>query len=65
MKYLLDTNPCIAYLRGKNPVVLQHFARHSPADIGLCSVVVGELRFGAEGSTNPAGEHLKLDAFVA
>lgn len=65
MKYLLDTNVCIAYLRGKNPLVRQRFALHPAADITLCSVVVGELRHGAEKGANPAAEHAKVDAFAA
>ena len=35
------------------------------ADIALSSVVVYELRHGAERSSDPAKEHGKLDAFLA
>src|SRR5262245_30745237 len=65
MKYLLDTNVCVAYLRGKNALVLQRFGLHPPTDLVLCSVVVGELRFGAEGSSDPTKEHAKVDGFVS
>ena len=34
-------------------------------DIALCSIVVYELRHGAESSSNPPREHAKLDMFVA
>jgi tRNA(fMet)-specific endonuclease VapC len=64
LKYLLDTNVCIHYLRGKNPLVLNHFTVHPPAEITFCSVVVGELRYGAERSADPAKEHPKIDAFA-
>jgi tRNA(fMet)-specific endonuclease VapC len=47
MIYLLDTNACIQLLNDKHPVILQHFRRHSPAEIALCSVVKAELLFGA------------------
>ena len=65
MKYLLDTNPCVVYLRGKNALVLRRFGLHPPTDLVLCSVVVGELRYGAEGSADPVREHTRVDAFVA
>ena len=65
MKYLLDTNVCVTHLRGKNALVLQRFGLHPPTDLALCSIVVAELRYGAEGSTNPPKEHAKVDALVA
>ncbi len=65
MKYLLDTNVCVVHLRGKNALVLQRFGLHPPTDLVLCSVVVGELRFGAEGSADPPKEHTKVDGFVS
>ena len=45
--YILDTNACIGLWQRKNLTVRNHFARHSPADIALCSVVKAELLFGA------------------
>ncbi len=65
MKYLLDTNVCINYMRGKNPLVVRHVSAHPPADINLCAVVVAELRYGAEASGNAPTEHAKIDAFAA
>src|SRR4051812_33647626 len=65
MNYLLDTNVCVAHLRGKNALVLQRFGQHPPADLVLCSVVVGELRYGAERGADPLKEHAKVDAFMA
>jgi tRNA(fMet)-specific endonuclease VapC len=34
------------------------------SDVVLCSVVVYELRYGAERSADPAREHAKLDVFL-
>jgi tRNA(fMet)-specific endonuclease VapC len=65
LKYLLDTNVCITYMRGKDALLLQRFGLHSPADIAVCSVVVAELRYGAQASANPPKEHAKVDAFLA
>lgn len=65
MKYLLDTNVGITYMRGKNALLLRRFGAHQPADIALCSVVVAELRYGAESSADPPKEHAKIDVFAA
>ena len=35
------------------------------SDVVLCSVVVYELRHGAQRSSDPAREHAKLDTFLA
>ncbi len=64
MKYLLDTNTCVEYLRGKNPHILNRFIACPPTDIALCSVVVGELLYGAERSSQPVVEVVKVDTFV-
>lgn len=66
MKYLLDTNACVQCLRTKgNPLVPARLATHPPGDIALCSVVVAELRYGAERSADPPKEHARIDAFVS
>ena len=65
MTYLLDTNVCVVHMRGKNALVRSRVASHPPADLCVCSVVVAELRLGADGSANPAAEHAKVDRFLA
>ncbi len=65
MIYLLDTNVCINHMRGKDAVLLQRFGQHQLADIALCAIVVAELRYGAELSTDPPKEHGKVDTFVS
>jgi tRNA(fMet)-specific endonuclease VapC len=44
--YLPDTNASISYLRRKSPALVQRFMQSEPVDIGLCSVVLGELVYG-------------------
>jgi predicted nucleic acid-binding protein len=48
MRYLLDSNAWIAYLRQKHPQLIQRLNQENPADLPLCSVVLGELLYGAE-----------------
>ncbi len=50
MKYLLDSNTCIGWLRKNQPRIVQRIRATPPTDIVLCSVVIGELLFGVERS---------------
>ena len=65
MKYLLDSNTCIAYLRGKNPHTLKRIVSCPHSDLVMCSVVLGELYYGAERSSHPIQECAKVTAFVS
>lgn len=47
MIYLLDSNVCIAYMRQSDPALVQKVQNADPKDIRLCSVVLGELYYGA------------------
>lgn len=48
MKYLLDTNTCIGWLRQNQPQLVGRIQAQAQSEIVLCSVVVGELLFGVE-----------------
>ena len=65
MTYLPDTNACIALLRRRNPKLIARWEAAKASEVVLCSVVVYELRHGAERSQDPAAEHAKLDVFLA
>jgi hypothetical protein len=65
MKYLLDTNICIAIIKHKPPVALNHVLQHAADDLGVSSVTVAELRYGADRSAYPQQNHAALDAFLA
>lgn len=63
MTYLLDTNAWIAYLRQNNQNLVQRFLREDPDEIALCSVVLGELHYGAHhGRANKLAANLALIA---
>jgi tRNA(fMet)-specific endonuclease VapC len=47
MIYLLDTNAWIAYLRQSNAHLIRRLQQQKPGDVALCSVVLGELCYGA------------------
>lgn len=66
MIYLLDTNTCIHAIRKNgNPLVKARLSVTPPGEIAVCTVVVGELYYGAEKSGNPGPERLKVDLFIA
>jgi tRNA(fMet)-specific endonuclease VapC len=50
MTYLLDTNAWIGHLRQTCPAVTARLSQHPVTDVVLCSVVLGELLYGAEHS---------------
>ena len=47
MKFLLDTNAWIGFLRAKDSGLVDRIRRTAPSEIALCSVVIGELVYGA------------------
>jgi tRNA(fMet)-specific endonuclease VapC len=62
--YLLDTNVCVQYLRGRSKLVQQRLAATPVSDVRVCSVVVAELYLGALRSARPAANRAQIDAFL-
>jgi tRNA(fMet)-specific endonuclease VapC len=52
MKYLLDTNVCIVYLKGRNLNLKLRLDAIPIEEIAVCSVVKAELCYGAMKSAN-------------
>ncbi|MBV8200226.1 MAG: type II toxin-antitoxin system VapC family toxin [Acidobacteria bacterium] len=65
MKYLLDTNVCVDYLNGRFPLVAERLRRSSPQDLCTSSIVVAELRYGADRSASRQRNHRRLDVLTA
>ena len=65
MPYLLDTNVCVDYLTGRYPAVAERIRRSSPDDLRLSTVVVAELRHGADHSAHRRMNHGRIDVLVA
>jgi tRNA(fMet)-specific endonuclease VapC len=63
MIYLLDTNVCIAAMRG-NVTVVRRLRSVVPDDCGLSTVSLYELRSGVERCRDPVAEGQKVQAFV-
>ena len=63
IRYLLDTNICVFFLRGK--LDFNRFAEKKWRECCCISeVTVLELRYGAENSNNPHKHHQAVDMFL-
>ena len=59
MKYSLDTNICIAWIKGEDLSLREKIISHHPRDLSICSIVKAELLYGALKSKNRIkNEHL-------
>lgn len=63
--YLLDADICIHLLNQADPQIEAQFRSHSPREIALCSVVKGELLYGAHRSTRTDANLQRLNSFFA
>ncbi len=63
MKYLLDTNICIHFFRGKFNLIdkLESIGLQNCA---ISEITLAELVFGAESSENPKKNHKIIDKFI-
>ncbi len=64
MRHLLDTNACVDYLTGRYPKLVARIQRSAPDDLCLSSVVVAELRYGADHSARRRTNHGRIDALL-
>ena len=62
-RYLLDTNTCIAIMRG-HPVAVQRMAAVAPGDCAISTVTAYELYTGVEKCTKPAQEQSKVELLL-
>jgi len=65
MRYMLDTNMCIYVIKKKPAQVLKRFQKSRISDIGISSITLSELVYGAVKSSKPERNHLALAQFAA
>lgn len=65
MHFLLDTNVCVDYLNGRYPTVCKRWQECDPRLLGISSVAMAELRYGAEKSRRRDENHRQLDLLFA
>jgi tRNA(fMet)-specific endonuclease VapC len=64
MKYLLDTNICIALIRQKPAALLQQLTSHEPGEVGISAITLAELVHGAEKSAQSEHNLSALQQFL-
>lgn len=62
---MLDTNVCIAWLKGADPSVRERLLAAPNGEVYLCSVVKAELFYGARKSARVDQNLKQLDSFFA
>ena len=65
MRFLLDTDICIYLIKNRPPEVLETFRQHRPSDIGISSVTLFELQYGAEKSNQRLKALKALEHFIS
>jgi len=63
MKYLLDTNICIHFFRGKFNLI-EKFQEVKLENCAISEITLAELVFGAENSSNPKKNYKLIDKFT-
>jgi tRNA(fMet)-specific endonuclease VapC len=64
MRFLLDTNICIYIIKQKPTAVFERFRYLSPADVGISSITVAELEYGAYKSQRLEKNRAALGEFL-
>lgn len=64
MQYLLDTNICVFFLRGKLNLD-ERFKNKGRENCFISGITVVELRYGAENSDSPIKSHKAVDLFLS
>lgn len=62
MKYLIDTNICIHFFRGKYNL-FEKFQKVGIENCAISEITLAELAFGAENSSNPKKNFELIDAY--
>ena len=64
MRFMLDTDLCIALIKRKPAKMLDKLTSHAPGDVGLSTVTLAELRYGVAKSAQKETNARALDAFL-
>ena len=64
MKYLLDTNICIALIRQRPAGLLQRLITLEPGEVGLSSITLAELIYVADKSSQTEQNLAALEQFL-
>jgi len=65
MKYMLDTDICIYIIKKKPAAVIKRLRKSSISQVGISSITLSELLYGAAKSSKPDQNQLALTQFLA
>jgi tRNA(fMet)-specific endonuclease VapC len=65
MKYLLDSNVCISFLRGRTRILQEKFTAVSATEKAVCTPVKAELYYGAYRSQDPQKNLNEVKSFFS
>jgi len=64
MRWMLDTDTCIAIIKRKPESALKKLRGKQIGQVGISSITLGELAYGASKSTKPKESHDALKEFL-
>lgn len=64
MKFLIDTNICVALIRQKPKELIKQITTRRPGDIGISTITIAELVHGAQKSSQTEQNMNALDQFL-
>lgn len=64
MRFMLDTNSCIALIKRKPASILRRITTRAPGEAGISAITLAELRYGVAKSAQREKNRLALDEFL-
>lgn len=64
MRFMLDTDSCIALIKRKAASVLRRLTSLEPGEAGISTITLAELRYGVAKSAQMEKNRLALDEFL-
>jgi len=64
IRYMLDTDICIALIKKRPETMLKRLAELAPEEVGISGIVAAELRFGVEFSQKKKQNSAALNDFL-
>ena len=65
IKHLLDTDTCVALIRGRSSPILKHLKQCQAGSVGISSITLAELQYGVANSSDPGRNQVALLEFCA
>lgn len=65
MRFLLDTDVCVDYLRARQPELVRRIRRLKRDEVCISSVVAAELRYGAQKSRHQERSHYQVELLTS